>query len=100
MNIDVDLRVDLNTEDDTGLPWAFVRDARDPSLLREGVWLVVGLGKRTGRRPGRPDRWGAGLGASAAGTGQSVPRARRRPRRRLTFAPSDVNSVTAASYRP
>ena len=45
MTEDVDLRVDLNTEDDTGLPWAFVRDARDPSIVREGAWLVVGSGK-------------------------------------------------------
>lgn len=44
MSIEVDLRVDLNTEDDTGLPWAFVRDARDPSLITEGAWLVVGSG--------------------------------------------------------
>ena len=42
---DVDLRVDLNTEDDTALPWAFQRDARDPALLREGAWLLVGSGK-------------------------------------------------------
>ncbi len=41
----LDLRVDLNTEDDTGLPWAFLSDARDPSLVREGAWLVVGSGK-------------------------------------------------------
>ena len=41
----VDLRVDLNTEDDTGLPWAFLRDARDPALVREGAWLVVGSGR-------------------------------------------------------
>src|SRR5215204_3378759 len=40
----VDLRVDLNTEDDTDVPWAFVRDARDPALLKEGAWLVVGSG--------------------------------------------------------
>ena len=45
MSIDVDLRVDLNTEDDTGLPWAFLRDARDPNLIQEGAWLVVGSGK-------------------------------------------------------
>lgn len=41
----VDLRVDLNTEDDTGLPWAFLRDARLPDLVREGAWLVVGSGR-------------------------------------------------------
>jgi hypothetical protein len=44
MSVDVDLRVDLNTEDDTGLPWAYVRDARDPALLSEGAWLIVGSG--------------------------------------------------------
>jgi hypothetical protein len=42
---DLDLRVDLNTEDETGLPWAFLRDARDPSRVVEGAWLVVGSGK-------------------------------------------------------
>ncbi len=45
MSIDVDLRVDLNTEDDTGLPWAFLDDARDPGLIREGAWIVVGSGQ-------------------------------------------------------
>lgn len=40
----LDLRGDLNTEDDTCLPWAFVRDARDPELVREGAWLIVGSG--------------------------------------------------------
>jgi hypothetical protein len=44
MTATLDLRVDLNTEDDTGLPWAFLRDARDPSLVREGAWLIVGSG--------------------------------------------------------
>jgi hypothetical protein len=42
---EIDLRVDLNTEDDTGLPWAFLRDAKDPSIIREGAWLIVGSGK-------------------------------------------------------
>jgi hypothetical protein len=39
---EVDLRVDLNTEDDTGFPWTLLRLARDPSLAREGAWLIVG----------------------------------------------------------
>jgi hypothetical protein len=43
--IEVDLEVDLNTEDDTGLPWAFLSDARDPGLIREGAWIVVGSGR-------------------------------------------------------
>ncbi|MFN0089726.1 MAG: hypothetical protein ACKVWR_05565 [Acidimicrobiales bacterium] len=41
----IDLRVDLNTEDDTGLPWAFLDDARDPNLTPEGAWIVVGSGQ-------------------------------------------------------
>ncbi|MDH4077785.1 MAG: hypothetical protein OEW29_17790 [Acidimicrobiia bacterium] len=45
MSDELDLRVDLNTEDDTGLPWAFLRDARDPSIIVEGAWLIVGSGK-------------------------------------------------------
>jgi hypothetical protein len=44
MTATLDLRVDLNTEDDTSLPWAFLRDARDPSLVEEGAWLIVGSG--------------------------------------------------------
>ena len=44
MDDDLDLRVDLNTEDDTGLPWAFLRDARNPDLIVEGAWIIVGSG--------------------------------------------------------
>lgn len=40
----IDLPVDLNSEDDSGLPWTFLDEARDPSLVREGAWLVVGQG--------------------------------------------------------
>jgi hypothetical protein len=40
----VDLVVDLNSEDDSGLPWTFLDEARDPALIREGVWIVVGEG--------------------------------------------------------
>lgn len=43
-NPPIDLEVDLNGEDDTGLPWAFLDEARDPSRIREGVWIVVGSG--------------------------------------------------------
>lgn len=42
--VDVDLEVDLNSEDDTGLPWAFLDDAEDPAAIREGAWIVVGSG--------------------------------------------------------
>lgn len=33
----VDLPVDLNSEDDTGLPWGFLDEATDPSKVREGA---------------------------------------------------------------
>jgi hypothetical protein len=41
---DVDLELDLNSEDDTGLPWGFLDDARDPTAIEEGAWIVVGSG--------------------------------------------------------
>jgi hypothetical protein len=40
----LDLVADLNSEDDSGLPWTFLDEARDPTLAREGAWLVVGEG--------------------------------------------------------
>jgi len=42
--VQIDLEVDLNSEDDTGLPWAFLDEAREPSLIRESAWIVVGSG--------------------------------------------------------
>jgi hypothetical protein len=41
---EVDLVVDLNSEDESGLPWTFLDEARDPALIREGAWIVVGEG--------------------------------------------------------
>lgn len=41
---DVDLVVDLNSEDESGLPWSFLDEARDPALIHEGAWIVVGEG--------------------------------------------------------
>jgi len=38
------LVVDLNSEDESGLPWTFLDEARDPTLIREGAWIVVGEG--------------------------------------------------------
>jgi len=40
----VDLVVDLNSEDDSGLSWTFLDEARDPALIREGAWVIVGEG--------------------------------------------------------
>lgn len=43
-DIVVDLALDLNSEDDTGLPWSFVDEAPDRSRIREGAWIIVGSG--------------------------------------------------------
>jgi hypothetical protein len=40
----VDLTLDLNSEDDTGLPWGFIDEAANPPLIQEGAWIVVGSG--------------------------------------------------------
>ena len=40
----VDLIVDLNTMDDTGLPWAFLDEAPDPARIRPGRYVLVGSG--------------------------------------------------------
>ncbi len=44
MTIEIDLFVDLNTEDDTGLPWTFLDEARDPAVVVAGRYFVVGAG--------------------------------------------------------
>lgn len=41
---EVDLVVDLNTMDDTGLPWAFLDDAPDTARVRPGHHVLVGSG--------------------------------------------------------
>ena len=41
---DIELLVDLNTMDDTGLPWAFLDQAPDPGLIVAGAHIVVGSG--------------------------------------------------------
>jgi len=42
--LDVDLRIDLNTMDETGLPWTFLDQAPDPSRIIPGRHIVVGSG--------------------------------------------------------
>ncbi len=41
---DLDLVVDLNTMDESGLPWAFLDAAPDPSCIVPGQHVVVGSG--------------------------------------------------------
>ena len=39
---DIDLLVDFNTEDDTGLSWTYAKRAKDPSQIVAGRYLVAG----------------------------------------------------------
>jgi len=41
----VDLEVDLNSEDDSGLPWGMFDEATEPSRISEGGWILVGSGQ-------------------------------------------------------
>ncbi|MUL40387.1 hypothetical protein FZ103_04200 [Streptomonospora sp. PA3] len=38
----VDIAADLNTEDQTGYVWAFLDEARDPSIIVPGALVVAG----------------------------------------------------------
>lgn len=40
--IAVDIRADINTEDQTGYVWAFLDEARDPSVIVPGALVVAG----------------------------------------------------------
>jgi hypothetical protein len=42
MDPEIDLVADLNAEDDEGLGWSALSDARDASQVRPGVMLVAG----------------------------------------------------------
>ena len=41
-NTSVDRPVDLNSEDDTGLPWGFLDESQNPSKMTEGAWIIAG----------------------------------------------------------
>lgn len=40
----LDLFVDLNSMDETGMPWSFLDEATDPSRIVVGSFIVVGGG--------------------------------------------------------
>lgn len=42
MDPEIDLVADLNAEDDEGLGWSVLSDARDPSKIRRGAMVVAG----------------------------------------------------------
>jgi hypothetical protein len=41
----IDVIVDLNTMDETGLPWAFLDDAPRPDRVIPGAYVVAGSGR-------------------------------------------------------
>ena len=41
---EIELPIDFNTMDETGLPWAFLDEAADPSRIVPGAHLVAGSG--------------------------------------------------------
>jgi hypothetical protein len=42
MEPEIDITADLNAEDDDGLGWSTLSDARDPAQVRPGAMLVAG----------------------------------------------------------
>lgn len=40
--ISVDITCDLMDEDETGLVWTFLREARDPAIIEPGAIVVAG----------------------------------------------------------
>ena len=42
MDLDIDLTADLNAQDDDGLGWSTLADARRPERVRPGVMLLAG----------------------------------------------------------
>ena len=42
MDPEIELVADLNAEDDEGLGWSVLSEARDPSRVRDGAMLVAG----------------------------------------------------------
>ena len=43
--IEFDLVVDLNTMDDSGMPWTFLDEAVNPERIVPGSYVVVGSGE-------------------------------------------------------
>ena len=41
----IELPIDFNTMDETGLPWAFLDEAADPSRIVPGAHVIVGSGE-------------------------------------------------------
>jgi hypothetical protein len=44
MTYTIDIDIDWNEEDDTGLPWTFLDKASDPSRIVPGAFVIAGRG--------------------------------------------------------
>ncbi len=42
MDVELDIEADLNAQDDDGLGWSRLSDARQPSRVKPGVMLLAG----------------------------------------------------------
>lgn len=42
MDLELDLLADLNAQDDDGLGWSLLSDAKDPGRVRPGAMLLAG----------------------------------------------------------
>ncbi|MGH9190099.1 MAG: hypothetical protein ACRD0Q_08720 [Acidimicrobiales bacterium] len=42
MSYTIEIYVDWNTQDDSGLPWTLLDQAADPSRVRPGAYLIAG----------------------------------------------------------
>ena len=91
--VHVDSRIDLQTMDETGLPWTFLDEAADPSRIVPGAHVIAGFRCHSGRcRRRRRDR-----GRHRARLRRSRQRRRQRTHRRQ--ANREHRSCIAASAR-
>lgn len=42
MDLDIDIKADLNAQDDDGLGWSTLAEARDPARVKPGAMLLAG----------------------------------------------------------
>mgnify|MGYP001293451005 CR=1 FL=1 len=42
MTYSIDIYVDWNTQDDTGLPWSLLSEAKDPTRIVAGAYVIAG----------------------------------------------------------
>src|ERR1035437_9203911 len=87
MEPEIDLVADLNAEDDDGLGWASLSDARDAARVRPRVMLIAG--NRFGKAVGRAIA--AAADGQGAPTGRGAPSSRT-PRLACRYAPAALST--------